>query len=165
MRTRENTRKIKWTPAQAAQKIRPYCAYQERSQQEVMDRLREHGITGAEAEEILASLIEENYLNEQRFAQQYAGGKFRMKGWGRVRIRLALRARGVGDYCIRKALEEIDETDYLNAFEEQAKKKWQSLRGEKNLFTKKRKLRDYLLQRGFEQELISGYLNNPDKNG
>ena len=89
------------------EKARKYCTYQERSQQEVRDKLYEWGLHRNEVELGIATLVSENYLNEQRFAIAYAGGKFRMKGWGRIKIKLALKQKKVSDYCIRKALDEI----------------------------------------------------------
>src|SRR3954468_25072028 len=96
-------------------KIRKYCAYQERSQQEVRDKLYALGLHRREVEQIISQLVTENYLNEERFAIAYAGGKFRMKQWGRNKIKAALQQKKVSDYCIRKALNEINEKDYRKA--------------------------------------------------
>src|SRR6185503_9223406 len=93
-------------------KARKYCAFQERSQQEVRDKLYEWGLHKADVEHAIAQLVTENYLNEQRFAIAYAGGKFRMKEWGRIKIERALKMKKVSDYCIRKALGEIGEREY-----------------------------------------------------
>ena len=143
------------TPDQALQKIRQYCAYQERSHSEVKDKLYGYGLNRREVDEILSTLIEENYLNEERFAIQYAGGKFRMKQWGRVKIRYALRQKQVSEYCIKKALASIPETDYQRTLQKLFEEKLRSLRSEKNMFTRKRKIQDYLLQKGYESNLVS----------
>ena len=143
------------TKEQALQKLKHYCAYQERSHKEVKEKLYSYGLHKQETEESIAQLIEEGYLNEERFAIQYAGGKFRLKQWGRVKIRYELKMKQVGDYCIKKALQQIDEDDYLQTLQRLAEQKWALLRGEKNIFTKKRKLHDYLLQKGFESDRIS----------
>jgi len=149
---------------QALQKARHYCAYQERCHSEVKEKLYSLGLRKNEVEEGISRLIEENYLNEERFAIQFAGGRFRMKQWGRVRIRYALKQKQVGEYCIRKALAAIDEQAYRKTLEKLAVAKWESLRDEQNTFTRRRKLQDYLTQRGYEPELtgeiVSG-LSNP----
>src|ERR687886_2511625 len=92
------------TKEQALQKLKQYCAYQERSHYEVVQKLWDLGVRKAEHDEIVSALIEEDYLNEERFAIQYAGGKFRMLQWGRVKIKQALKQKGVSEYCIKKAL-------------------------------------------------------------
>ncbi len=79
-------KKVRIGKEQAIQRIRHYCAYQERAQQEVRDKLYELGMTMDEVEEIMSDLIAENFLNEERFALQFAGGHFRIKGWGKVKI-------------------------------------------------------------------------------
>lgn len=143
------------TPAQALQKLKHYCAYQERSHSEVKEKAYGFGLHRQEVDEVISALIQEDYLNEERFAIAFAGGKFRMKGWGRVKIKYELKQRKVSDYCIRKALQEIDETVYQKTLEALAKKKWISIRGAgTNGFVKMSKTRDYLIQRGFETDKI-----------
>jgi regulatory protein len=142
------------TKEQALQKLRQYCAYQERSHFEVKQKLWDLGVRSAEHDEIISSLIEDDYLNEERFAKQFAGGKFRMKEWGRKKIYYALKEKQVSDYNIKKALKEIDEGVYLKILNELAEKKYALLKGEQYLVRKKKTI-DFLLQRGFEQELVS----------
>ena len=142
------------TKEQALQKLRQYCAYQERSHKEVKEKLYGYGLHKRETEESISQLIEEGYLNEERFAIQYAGGKFRMMHWGKVKIRYELKLKQVSDYCIRKALQQIDEDAYEKTLDHLAEEKWRLLRGEQNRFTKKRKLQDYLLQKGFESDRV-----------
>ncbi len=108
----------------------------------------------------MSQLIEENYLNEERFAIQYAGGKFRMKQWGKVKIKHALRQKQVSDYSIKKALKEISESDYKKTLQKLAVQKLKTLKDEKNLFGKKKKVQDYLLQKGYEGELVREEMNN-----
>ena len=141
------------TKEQAIQKIRHYAGYQERCHQEVKDKLYSFGLYSNEVDEILSGLIEENYLNEERFAETFAGGKFRMRQWGRVRIRHELKQRRVSEYCIRKAMQAITEEDYLATLKKIASKKWESLGSEKNQFSKKAKTIEYLLRKGYEMEL------------
>ena len=143
------------TKEQALQKLRHYCSYQERSHKEVKDKLYSYGVYKQDTEQVVAQLIEEGYLNEERFAIQFAGGKFRMKQWGKVKIKYELRQRQISDYCINKALKEIDEDDYRQTMEKEAEQKWEQLKGEKNIYIKKRKLQDYLLQKGFESDRVS----------
>ena len=103
------------TREQALQKLKHYCAYQERCHKEVRDKLYQLGVWKKDQDEIIASLIEEKYLDEERFAIAYAGGKFRIKGWGKVRIRYALQQKQVSEYSIRKALKSISGDDYETA--------------------------------------------------
>ncbi len=140
------------------EKIKSFCAYQERSHTEVRHKLIAMEIYGLDLENYLTILIEENFLSEERFAIAYAGGKFRMKHWGRIKIKHGLKQHQVSDYCIRKSLEQIEEDSYLKVFLNEAEKKWESLRSEKNIFTKKGKLKNYMLQKGFEQFYIYEFL-------
>jgi regulatory protein len=135
------------------QKARRYCTYQERSQQEVRDKLYEWGLHRNEVEQTISQLISENYLNEQRFAIAFAGGKFRIKEWGRIRIRQALKQKKVSDYCIRKALEEISSRDYSATLSKVISKKSREVR-EKNPLKKNYKVAQYATSRGFEPELV-----------
>ena len=147
--------KQSFTPDQALPKAKNFCAYQERCHSEVKEKLYGFGLHKNDVEEILSKLIEENYLNEERFAIQYAGGKFRMKNWGRVKIKYELRKKQVSDYCIKKALTAIDNSAYIKTLQKLSEEKIKSLSAEKNSFIKKRKLRDHLMQKGFETDLIS----------
>ena len=144
----------KLTPLQAIPKLQQYCAYQERCHSEVKNKLYEYGVYGDDAEIIISKLIEEDYLNEQRFATQFTSGRFRLKQWGRVKIKYELKQKGVSEYCIKKALKIIDENDYEQTLQKLADQKLRSLRSEKNIFIKKRKLQDFLLQKGYEMDLV-----------
>ncbi|HEU0227211.1 MAG TPA: regulatory protein RecX [Arachidicoccus soli] len=143
----------KLTPAQALQKIKIFCAYQERSHQEVKDKLYGFGLYRMEVENILAELISENYLNEERFAKMFAGGKYRMKQWGRIKIINELKLKRVSPYNINIAIHEIDENDYLQTLEKLALKKWQSLKADQYIL-REVKTTKYLMQKGFEVNLI-----------
>jgi regulatory protein len=138
----------------ALQKIKHYCGYQERCHAEVKEKLYSLGLWKKDVEEILSRLIEENYLNEEKFAIQFAGGKFRMKQWGKVKIQYELKQKRISEYCIKKAIGEIDDESYQKTFQKLASQKLASLKSEKNIFMKKRKLQDYLLQKGFEPGLV-----------
>ncbi len=139
----------------AWQKIKHYCAYQERSHKEVKEKLYGFGLYKAEVEMLLTQLIEENYLNEERFALAFAGGKFRMKQWGRQKIKYELKQKQVSDYCIKKALAAIDGEQYEKVLYKMATGKLNALKTEKNLLLKKRKLQQYLMQKGFETAIIT----------
>jgi len=147
-----------YSKEEALQKAKQYCAYQERCHSEVKEKLYSFGLHKKDAEELLSTLIEENYLNEERFAIQFAGGKFRIKQWGRIKIKYALKQKQVSEYCIKKALAAITETDYKRTLEKLFEQKLKTLRSEKNIFSKKRKLQDHLLQKGFEHGLVSGLI-------
>ena len=97
------------TKEQALQKLKHYCGYQERSHAEVKAKLYELGVRKADHDEIISTLIEEDYLNEERFAMAFARGKFRMKQWGRIKIKYELKQKQVSEYCIKKAFKEINE--------------------------------------------------------
>lgn len=144
----------KLTPQQSFPKLKQYCAYQERCHSEVKEKLYSYGVYGNDAEDIIGKLIEEDYLNEERYAIHFAGGKFRMKQWGKVKIKYELRQKQVSDYCIKKALNSIDEKEYFLVLEKLKEQKLKTLKSEKNIFIKKRKLQDFLLQRGFENDLV-----------
>lgn len=140
-------------------KIAAYCSYQERTHREVKEKLFSYGLYPHEVEDLTAKLIQENYLNEERFAIAYAGGKFRMNEWGKLKIKYSLQQKQVSAYCIGKALASIDADDYEALLKKLALEKLKTLKSEKNLFSKKQKLRNYLLQKGFEQSLISETLS------
>ena len=142
------------TPKQALPKAKHFCAYQERCHSEVKDKLYGYGLTASEADQIISTLIEENYLNEERFAILYAGGHFRTKDWGRIKIKYQLKKKMVSDYCIKKALASIETGDYMKTLTRLAEQKLKLLKSEKNHFIRKKKLQDYLFQKGFETDLV-----------
>jgi regulatory protein len=147
----------------ALQKLKHYCGYQERSHSEARQKLYSLKISKKDVEELISRLIEEDYLNEERFVMQYASGKSRMKGWGRQKIRYELRQKGISEFCIVKALKILDDTEYKAGFKRQAAKKWTALQSEKNIFVKKSKWQQFLLQRGFEPALIKTW-SFPEEN-
>ncbi len=147
------------TKDQALEKIKHYCSYQERCHREVKDKLYSYGLRRNEVDEIISQLIEKNYLNEERFAIQFAGGKFRMKQWGRKKIQYELQQKGVNSFIIKIAFIEIDEEKYLKTLEKLAQTKWNSLNVENKLI-RQSKTNACLLQKGYEQSLISEVINN-----
>ena len=145
----------KQSPGQALSKIKQYCSYQERCHEEVKQKLSDFGLSQYEIGQILGILIEENFLNEERFAIQFAGGKFRMKHWGKLKIRQELRQRKVSEYSIKIAISAIDEQAYQETLHKLASRKHESLDREKNAFLRKKKLLDYLHLKGYETDLVS----------
>jgi len=141
------------TLSSALERARKYCAYQERSQQEVRDKLYDLGLHKNEVEQGIVILIEDGFLNEQRFAVAFAGGKFRVNKWGKVKIKLALKAKKVSDYCVRHALGQISPADYektLNKVLSDRKKKVT----EKDPIKQKYLLAQYAIGRGYEPEMV-----------
>jgi len=143
----------------ALQKIKHFCSYQERSHQEVKEKLYSFGLYKADVELLLSQMIEENYLNEERFAIAFAGGRFRIKKWGRIKIGNELKQRRISEYCIKRGLASIDEKEYMNTLQKLFEKKRESLKAEKNSSIKKQKTWSFLMQRGFEPQLISEFIN------
>tara|TARA_Y100001933_G_scaffold265261_1_gene338649 strand:+ start:15356 stop:15784 length:429 start_codon:yes stop_codon:yes gene_type:complete len=130
-----------------------YCAYQERCHKEVSEKLKEMNMIPEAIDQILGHLIQENYLNEERFAKAFARGKFNIKKWGANRIIRELKFRDVSPYNIKSALSEITNEDYLKTFDELARKRLNQIKETNNL-KKKKKLVDYLLYRGWESHLV-----------
>lgn len=154
----------RFTKEQALPKIKHYCTYQERSHREVKEKLYGFGLYKTDVEELMAQLIEEDYLNEERFAIQYAGGKFRMKHWGRVKIQMGLKERQISAYCIKRAMAAIDATDYEKTLRQLSEKKWASLKGEQYI-SREGKTRNYLLQKGYESAMVQQAIAGLKLNG
>ena len=143
------------TTGQALQKLRHYCGYQERCHSELKEKLYRLDVSKNEHDSIIATLIEEDYLNEERFAIAFAGGKFRVKQWGRVKIKYELKQKQVSEYSIKKAIQQIKENEYRDVLKRLADEKYAALKNEQHLVRKKKTI-DYLLQRGFEMEWVGG---------
>jgi regulatory protein len=148
-------RRTSLSPEQALQKARHYCGYQERCHSEVQEKLYSFGLRKPQVETLLATLIEENYLNEERFAIQFTGGHFRLKNWGKIRIRYELKQKRLSEYCIKKALATIGDEEYALSLSRLAEKKWAELATETNQLTRKSKWQDYLLRKGYESDRIA----------
>lgn len=142
-----------YTPAQAKEKIFRYCAYQERCHQEVKNKLYEYGLHKNDVEELLTELILEKFVNEERFAKAYAGGKFRMKQWGRNKITRALDARNVSSFCIKAGLREIDDEDYLRTLTTLLERKVLQVT-DANAFKRREKVALYAIAKGYEPDLV-----------
>ncbi|WP_114491142.1 regulatory protein RecX [Candidatus Ulvibacter alkanivorans] len=143
-----------YTVDEAKARMERYCAYRERCHKEVLQKLKQLRMIPEACDQIIHHLITNNYLNETRFAQAFARGKFRTKKWGKRRIVRELKFRDISKYNISLALKEIPESEYYATFDALVKKRLGQLVTEKNLQKKKKKLADYLLYRGWESEMV-----------
>lgn len=141
---------------EALKKAQRYCVYQERCHSEVRTKLLKLKVYGDDLEEIISSLIQDDFLNEQRFAEVYAGGKMRIKSWGKQKIINKLRAKRVSAYSIKKAIESLDEVHYAEILEKLLEKKYSQLSvREDESYIIRKKLFNFAFMRGFEQVLIN----------
>lgn len=147
------SRKTTATPEQAFMKLKHYCGYQERCHAEVKEKLYSFGLRKPDVEQLISRLIEEGYLNEERYAMQFAGGYFRQKKWGINKIVYALRQKKVSEYNIKKALKEIDQEEYSKVAEKLITAKWLSLKHEQHI-NRTAKTTAYLMQKGYEPALV-----------
>lgn len=146
---------------QARNKIQSFCAYQERSHKEVREKLYGYGLFKNEVDQITVELLDQNFLNEERFAQAFVSGKFRIKKWGRRKIEMHLKEKGVSAYCIKIGFKEINTDDYYKTLTELANAKMASVAA-KNTFEKKAKTANFLVSRGFESDLIWSVLKDEE---
>ena len=135
------------------QKIEQYCVYQDRCHKEVEEKIKSYNLIPEAREMILLSLMNDNFLNEERFAKSFARGKFRIKHWGKNRIVNELKMRDISAYNIKTALKEIDEKEYLKTIYTITEKR-NTIISETNHYKRKKKLIDFLLRKGFETDLI-----------
>jgi regulatory protein len=160
LRNEQTTSKV-FSRAECRTKAESYCAYQERSQQEVRNRLYDWGLHEQEVEEIISELIQENFLNEERFALAYTMGKFRIKGWGKIKIRQGLKLKRVPSKMIIKALNAIDQDDYIEKLKGLIEKK-QAIINESDPFKMRFLLSRYAAQKGYEMDLIGDVIKGED---
>jgi regulatory protein len=142
-----------YTLSEATKKMEHYCAYQERCHFEVVEKLKSMRIIPEAIDQIVTHLIQENYLNEERFARSFARGKFKIKKWGKKRIVRELKQRQISVFNVKSALAEIPDEDYHDTLDELAKKRLDQIK-EPNIQKRKKKLADYLLYRGWESHLV-----------
>lgn len=142
-----------YTVKEATLKLMRYCTYQERCHKEVEQKLRNYYLTKNEQQEVIMKLIDENFLNEERFTKAFVNDKFRLQKWGRHRITRELKFRQISEYLIRVGMQEIEEEEYLNTFDHLFNKKLRSIQ-EKNPLKLKKKVADFLFRKGYESELI-----------
>lgn len=141
-----------FTVKEATYKLMQFCAYRDRSQQEVEEKLKEMRMIPEVCEQIIIRLMQEDFLNEERFARSFVRGKFRIKKWGRIKIKQELKFRKISQPIVKLALTEIDEQEYLETLELLAQKKLELI-NDPNIFKRRKKLCNYLLQKGYENQL------------
>lgn len=141
------------TLAEIKKKLEYYCAYQDRCHLEVQQKMYTFSLTSIEKDELMVYLIDNNFLNEERFAQSFVRGKHNYKKWGKVRIINELKARNISSTIIKIALKEINDSLYFEMFDDLANKHWETIL-EKNLMKKRKKFCDYFIRKGWENELI-----------
>lgn len=146
------------------EKLKHYCAWQERCHSEVKAKLEQLEVPWQEHDDIIAALIAENFLNEERFARLFARSKMHQKQWGRQKIVQALKAKRISNYCIQQALKELESDDYAEALETAARRKWQQLAAE-NPFNRRNKLARYLMAKGFEPEQLWAVVHKLEAGG
>ena len=142
-----------YSVSEALQKLMHFCAYRDRSQKEVEDKLNEMHMIDAAKEKIIIELMQEGFLNEERFARSFVRGKFRIKKWGRIKITQELKKRGISSPIIKMGLTEIKESDYRTTLFELAEKKLEKI-NEPNEYKRKGKLADHLMRKGYESSLV-----------
>ncbi|MCP9198931.1 RecX family transcriptional regulator [Gramella sp. GC03-9] len=151
--------KRSYTVEEAMQKLMHFCAYRDRSQKEVEDKLIQMNMIPAAREKIIIKLMEDKFLNEERFARSFVRGKFRMKKWGKIKITQELRKREISAPLIKTGLSEIDQKVYLETLYELAERKLEKIK-EPNDFKRKKKLADHLLRKGYESQLVFDCVND-----
>ena len=138
---------------QALERSEKYCAYQERCQSEVRNKLYEWGLHSKEVESAIAELISNGFINEERFAKAFTSGKFRIKQWGRIKIKIELRKRKISEYCIKEAFKSIDEEEYLDTLKSIINKKAKQI-SKTNPWVFKNKLAFFMISKGYERDLV-----------
>jgi regulatory protein len=154
--------KKRHTREQVLQKLRFYCRYQQRCQNEIKEKLFELGINKIDHDEIINELIKENCVNDERFAAAFASGRFKLKQWGRKKIWQGLKEKRVSDEIAQRALEQINKKEYMAILNKLAKERYASLKNEQYLVRRKKTM-NYLMQKGYEVDLVKDALNNFSK--
>ena len=147
-----------FTVHEIKKKLEFFCVYQDRCHKEVESKLKEYRVIPEAREMIFLNLLQDNFLNEERFAKSFARGKFRIKKWGKERIIRELKFRDISAYNIKTALKEIDEDEYIATLYELVNKKNDSIT-ESNIYKRKKKVVDYVRYRGYESNLIFKVVN------
>lgn len=154
-----NNKKLTFTVEEAKKSMEQYCAYQDRCHQEIERKLYAMQMIPEACEVIILHLMEHDFLNEERFSKSFARGKFRIKQWGKQRIIRELKMRNISTYNINTALGEIDNEVYMQTLQEIAGKRFDLIK-ESDMYKKKKKLIDYLMRKGYENDLIFEAVNS-----
>ena len=155
----ERKKRTKLSEEDALSLMQKFCAFQDRCQSEIRTRLIEHSVYGDALEEIIADLISDYFINEERFAKAYVRGKFRIKKWGKMKIIKELKFRRISAYSIKKGLTEIDYDVYLETLNLLLEKKDRTLRP-KDKWDRRKRLTSYATQKGYEYEVIKEVMGN-----
>ena len=147
---------------EALAKLQRYCAYQDRCHKEVQEKLSELGIWGDDAGQVIVALIEEKFLDEERFARSFVRGKYRFKKWGRIKIKQELKKKDISSYCLKMGFQEIDEQEYMDNLVTIINKKNEFLKA-KNEYERKTKLAKYAMTKGYESHLVWQVVNDAFK--
>jgi regulatory protein len=151
--------KKRLTKEQVLQKLRFYCRYQQRCQSELKEKLFVLGINKKDHDELLEELLKENCVSDEKFAVAFVSGRFKMKQWGRRKIQKGLKEKRVSEEIAQRALEQINKKEYMAMLNKLAKERYVSLKHEQYLVRKKKTM-DYLMQKGYEVDLIKDVINN-----
>lgn len=154
-----NTPKKTFSPSEIKKKLEFYCSYQERCHNEVIQKLKSLQADSNEIDDIIVHLIQNNFLNEERFATSFARGKHNIKHWGKIRIVNELKYRNITKYNIDKALKEISNADYVKNFYTLAERNWENC-SEANFLKRKKKVAGFLFRKGYETNLVFEFLQN-----
>ena len=144
---------------EALAKLQRYCAYQDRCHKEVKEKLSELGIWGDDAGQVIVALIEDKFLDEERFARSFVRGKYRFKKWGRIKIKQELKKKNISGYCLKMGFQEIDEQEYMENLIAIINKKNDFLKA-KNQYERKAKLAKYAITKGYESHLVWQVVND-----
>ncbi|MFT5581792.1 MAG: regulatory protein [Psychromonas sp.] len=139
---------------QAKAKLQSWCAYRERSTHETLQKINSYQLITEEVNELLLSLQEDNFINETRFVESFVTGKFRIKKWGRNKIKAHIGIHRVETVLLNKFLHEMDDISYVDAVDYWLNKKFLALKSEKDPWKKKQKTIQYVASKGFEIDLI-----------
>ncbi|HTA83081.1 MAG TPA: regulatory protein RecX [Bacteroidia bacterium] len=145
----------------ASLRLQNYCAYTERTKQEVLKKMQGYSLSEGDAEIVMEKLIKAGFINETRFVKSFAGGKFRIKKWGKRKIEVEMKKKGISGELIEKGLNEVTENDYQETLDELLEKKWKlimcSAKEDEDYEVKQRrkqKLMRYVLQKGYEMDIV-----------
>jgi len=130
-----------------------FCAYQERCTMEIEQKLKEYPLTDEDKSSLITQLTQSDLLNENRFATNYARGKFRIKKWGKIRIQQKLRSKKIAEESIQHALNQLDPIEYKEVFNALSARKLEGIKTN-DVHKKRKKLGDMLLYRGWEFEMV-----------
>jgi len=147
------------TPDLVLDKMAKYCAYQERCVKEVTDKLKTFEISAKDQEDILNYLIDNRFVDNERFAKAFVRGKINQSGWGLNKIRYHLMQKGIDKELIDATLEDFDQEVYRQRLIEVLQTKSKTVKAP-NEFEKNRKLAAYAIQKGFEPSLVWEVIKN-----